>query len=98
MQFALRERKRVDNTRMTASGKQHQPLRRIEHERLIFGNCVLDKTRRGKNFSADAPDTLGIRTGHWSCQPRARKNLRSLLVLDEYAARRFIVFPDRDHL
>ena len=95
--FLAGESERVDDAGVPAPGDQHKTLRRVENERLIFGNCVFDQTSGRLYFAGHGPVALRIRARDGAGEPCARKKFDRLIVLDDLAARGFVFFTNGDH-
>src|SRR4029077_18866651 len=84
--------KRIDQTGMAAAGKEHQPARSIEDERLIIGYVVLNPLVTYFDFNAARIIFLGICARHRTREPNARHNLLRLVDHDEFSAGAFELF------
>ena len=82
---------------VAAARNQHQALRRIQYQRLILRNRILDQPRRCLDLSSLAPIPFWKFAWYRAGKPGSRKELRSSVALDEFPPARLKIFPDRDH-
>src|SRR5208337_4198823 len=88
----------VDDSRVPTASDHYQSFTRVENERLILRNCVLDQPLRRQYLSAYAPVPLRVLTWYWSGQPRSRKDVSSPVMLDEFSASRLVLFSYGAHV